>query len=64
VIALPGKTGTISEIALALSVGRTVILLEFDPGSAFEDFRSEGLLLTASDPEEAVSLAAKALEIR
>lgn len=56
VVALPGRAGTISEIALALKNGRKVILLNFDPGSIFETYRERGLLCYASSPEETVRL--------
>jgi uncharacterized protein (TIGR00725 family) len=56
VVALPGRAGTISEIALALKNGRKVILLNFHPGSLFEAYRERGLLQWASDAEEAVRL--------
>jgi len=39
VVALPGKTGTISEIALALNIGKKVISLNFDLGSLFKNTR-------------------------
>jgi hypothetical protein len=56
VVALSGRAGTLSEIALALSIKRKVVLVGFDPGPAFEQFREEGLLVHADDPEHAVEL--------
>jgi hypothetical protein len=56
VVALPGRAGTVSEIALALKNGRKVILLDFDPGVVFDCYRDEGLLITADTPEEAIRL--------
>ena len=56
VLVLPGRAGTLSEVALALSIRRTVVLLDFDPGPAFDEFRESGLLLTAESPEDAVRL--------
>jgi uncharacterized protein (TIGR00725 family) len=56
VIALPGRAGTLSEIALALSVKRKVVLLGIDPGPAFEEFFAQGLLVSAKDPEHAIEL--------
>lgn len=56
VIALPGKAGTISEIALALKNGKKVLLLNFDPGSIFAEYRDTGLLQSAGSPEEAISI--------
>jgi len=49
VVALPGKTGTLSEIALALKMGKTVVGLR-------EWGHLEGVRVAAS-PEEAVELA-------
>ncbi|MFX4262911.1 TIGR00725 family protein [Pelotomaculum propionicicum] len=56
IIALPGKAGTISEIALALKNGKKVLLLNFDPGSIFAEYRDTGLLQSAGSPEEAISI--------
>ena len=56
VIAMTGGCGTLSEVALALNAGRTVICLGFDPGPSVAD-REGVTLLRASTPEEAVLLA-------
>lgn len=56
VISLPGKAGTISEIALALKNGKKVILLNFDTGKLFDDYKDEGLLKSAVCPEEAIRI--------
>ena len=60
VIAVGGAWGTLSEIALARNIGRTVILLETwtvrPPGSAPDDGEPDGLL-RAHTPAEAVALA-------
>jgi len=56
VVACPGGTGTISEIALALKNKRRVILLSFDTGGIFDDYRSKGLLFTAATPEEVIKI--------
>jgi len=56
VVACPGGTGTLSEIALALKAGKTVVLLNMDPGSAFDGYRRAGSLLEARDPEHAIEL--------
>ncbi|HHW28465.1 MAG TPA: TIGR00725 family protein [Syntrophomonadaceae bacterium] len=56
VVALPGRAGTISEIALALKSGKKVILLDFDTGDLFDYYRSEGLLWSVKTPEEAIRL--------
>lgn len=56
VVALPGKAGTISEIALALKSRKKVILLNFNIGNLFDFYRDEGLLKSAGTPEEAVQV--------
>jgi len=56
VVALPGKGGTVSEIALALKNGKKVILLNFDTGELFETYKESGLLKNAGSPEEAIAL--------
>lgn len=61
VIALPGGAGTLSEVALALKSGKTVIALGWDPGEAMRA-SAQGRLLDASTPEEAVDLVARTLE--
>ena len=50
-VALPGKHGTLSEVAMALSLGKAVVSLK--------SFEIEGML-TASTPGEAVRLALSA----
>lgn len=62
VIALPGRAGTLSEVALALNNGRTVIAVRFDLGVAFEEYRASGQLVPADSVEQAVQLARRALE--
>ncbi len=54
VVACPGGTGTISEIALALKAGRPVILMKFDPGSVFDIWAEKCLLHRAGTPEEVI----------
>ncbi len=71
VVALPGKVGTLSEVALALAARRPVVLLGMDGGGALgvgmlgvgtlDDFRGEGLLFDAATPEEAVALVERLL---
>ncbi len=57
VVACRGLGGTLSEIALALRFDRPVVLLDFDPGSAFLDASSPGARWALADtPEEAVEL--------
>ena len=59
VIACRGSGGTLSEIALALRVGRPVVLLDFDPGREFLDLSGgpEGRWCLAASPAEAVAKA-------
>ena len=54
VVACPGSGGTLSEIAMALRFRRRVILLGFDPGTAFLDRCGEGEWSLADSPAEAV----------
>ena len=60
VIALPGGPGTISEVALGLKGGRTVIALGWNPGETLKE-TSDGMLLFASTAEEAMALAERHL---
>jgi uncharacterized protein (TIGR00725 family) len=62
VVSLPGKAGTISEIALALKNRKKVILLSFDVGSTFDFYRDKGLLLDASTPEEAIRIIKRVMK--
>ncbi len=62
VVALPGRTGTISEIALALNIGKKVISLNFDLGPLFERYEENKQLIYAKQPEEVVDLIKKLLE--
>ncbi|GAB4279089.1 MAG: hypothetical protein Kow0056_12030 [Coriobacteriia bacterium] len=54
VVALPGRAGTLSEIALSLSIRKPVVVVGFELGSAFDRFREEGLLVFVDTPEEAI----------
>ena len=63
VIALPGGTGTISEVALALKAGKTVIALGWDPGVPLRAAGAD-LLLLASSAEEAIALVGSTLARR
>ena len=56
VVALPGKSGTISEIALALNIGKKVISLKFNLGELFGRYEKEGQLIYAQNPEEVIIL--------
>ena len=56
VIALPGSSGTISEIALALNIGKKVISLNFDLGSLFRGYEEQKQLIYARYPEQVIEL--------
>ncbi|MEA2022537.1 MAG: TIGR00725 family protein, partial [Candidatus Caldatribacteriota bacterium] len=56
VVALPGKTGTISEIALALNIGKKVISLNFNLGILFKKYTEDGQLIYVKKPEEVIVL--------
>jgi len=61
VIACRGTGGTLSEIALALRVGRPVVLLDFDPGTTFLSLGGPGTWRHAATPEHAVALTRQIL---
>jgi uncharacterized protein (TIGR00725 family) len=54
VVACPGGPGTLSEIAIALKYGKKVILLDFDPGTGFDNYRKKGDLVFVKTPEEVI----------
>lgn len=56
VVALPGRAGTISEIALALKNRRKVILLNFDTRGLFKNYEESGLIKSADSPEEVIEI--------
>lgn len=62
VVALPGGAGTVSEIALALKVGRTVISLGFPLGVLFTSYYERGQLIDASTPSEVIDHISRVLE--
>jgi uncharacterized protein (TIGR00725 family) len=62
VIALPGRTGTISEIALALNIGKKVISLNFDLGHLFKKYEEDEQLIYTKQPEEVIGLIKKILK--
>ena len=64
VVALSGGAGTLSEIALALNAGRTVIALGFDPGNGFSPWRESGLLKATTTVAEAIDAVRDVLETR
>lgn len=61
VIALPGGPGTISEVALALKAGRSVVVLGFPLGDPFSAYYASGQLVDAATAEEAVAIVARLL---
>jgi uncharacterized protein (TIGR00725 family) len=54
VVACPGGAGTLSEIALALKNKKPVILLGFQPASAFDSFAMQGQFHFATTPEQVI----------
>ena len=54
VVACPGGTGTISEIALALKHGKTVITMGFPTGELFASYRKQGRLIEVLTPDEVI----------
>jgi len=61
VVALPGRTGTISEIALALNIGKKVISLNFELGILFRKYEEAKQLIYAKQPEEVIRIIKKIL---
>jgi hypothetical protein len=61
VIALPGGAGTVSEVELALKSGRSVIALDFELGTAFDQYYAKGLLIDARTPHDAILLASASM---
>lgn len=55
VVACPGGTGTISEIALALKSSRPVILMNFDIMAMFKRHLKTEMLHAVKTPEEVIS---------
>ena len=58
VVALPGGPGTVSEIALALKAGRSVVLIGFPLGMPFGTYYERGQLVDTSTADEAVAAVA------
>jgi uncharacterized protein (TIGR00725 family) len=54
VVACPGGTGTISEIALALKHGKTVITMGFPTGKLFDAYRKQERLVEVQTPDDAI----------
>jgi len=61
VVALPGRTGTISEIALTLNIGKKVISLNFKLGTLFRKYEEAKQLIYAKQPEEVIRIIKKIL---
>jgi uncharacterized protein (TIGR00725 family) len=59
VVACPGGAGTLSEVAIALKVGRQVIMLDFRLPGLFEAYRQSGQLHDCPTPEMAIELIEK-----
>jgi len=64
VVAMRGGAGTLSEIALALKAGRTVVTLDFEVGAAFDRYYRTGRLQRAESVADAIVLVKKALRLR
>ena len=56
VVACPGGAGTLSEIALALKYGKTVILMGFDERDVLDGYKGSGNLLEAGSPAAVIEL--------
>lgn len=54
VVALPGRAGTISEIALALKNGKIVILLNFPIGDIFIEHKQAKILIPVAEPKDVI----------
>lgn len=54
VVACPGGAGTISEIALALKNGKTVITMGFPTAELFASHRHQGQLIEVQTPDEVI----------
>jgi hypothetical protein len=61
VIALPGGAGTVSEIALALKSGKTVVNCGLELGAVLGPYYDRGQLVDALSPAEAIAAVHKAL---
>ena len=56
VIACQGSAGTLSEIALALKIGKPVILLEFGDTAAFSRYLENGQLISAENVDHCIRM--------
>lgn len=55
VVACPGGTGTISEVALALKSSRPVILMNFNIKGMFERYLKKEMLFWTETPEDVIA---------
>ncbi|OED36043.1 TIGR00725 family protein [PVC group bacterium (ex Bugula neritina AB1)] len=62
VVACPGASGTISEVALALKSSKPVIAMGFDDKGLFSDMESRCYMHRAQTPEETITLIKKLLQ--
>jgi uncharacterized protein (TIGR00725 family) len=56
VVALQGGPGTVSEVALALKAGRSVVLVGFPLGAPFSAFYDRGQLVDTSNADDAIAV--------
>jgi len=63
VVALPGRSGTVSEIALALNYGKIVILFRFNLGDWIKEYKQEGRVFFVDKIEALRELIISKLEI-
>ena len=59
VVALQGGPGTVSEVALALKAGRSVVLIDFPLGTPFSAFYERGQLVDTASADEAIGVVAR-----
>jgi len=62
VIVMHGGAGTVSEIAHALKLGRTVILIDYGTCDLFDTYKESGSLLEVDTPSEAIAMVKRALD--
>lgn len=63
IIALPGKAGTISEIAMALKNGKEIVLFRFDVGNWIKSYLEEGKIHQFDQLEQLRSLIVEKIKI-
>ena len=61
VVACPGASGTISEVALALKTSKPVILMGLDEKGLFQEMDCSCYLSSAQSPQETICLIKKIL---